>query len=50
MKRSKAKEKLADMIEEAIDARIEEIMEYAEKHRLSYSFDLKIWKWGEKPE
>ena len=50
MRRSKAKDKLADMIEEAIDSRIEELMEYCEKHKLSYSVDVKVWKWGEKPD
>lgn len=47
MRRSKAKDRLADMIEEAIDSRIEELMAYCEKHRLSYEIDVKIWKWGE---
>ena len=50
MRRTKAKDKLADMIEEAIDARIEELMEHCEKHKLSYSVEVKVWKWGEKPE
>lgn len=48
MRRTKAKDKLADMIEEAIDCRIEEIMAYCEKHRLSYDIDIKIYEWGEK--
>lgn len=49
MRRSKAKDRLADMIEEAIDSRIEDLMEYCEKNRLSYSVDIKVWKWGEQP-
>jgi ribosome biogenesis protein Nip4 len=50
MRRTKAKDRLADMIEEALDARVEDLTEYCEKNRLSYEVDIRIWKWGEKPE
>jgi len=36
------------MIEEALEARLEEIVEYAYKHKLSYEVAIKIWKWAEK--
>lgn len=48
-RRSKAKDKLVDLIEEAIDARIEEIVAHCEKRKLSYSVDICVWKWGEQP-
>jgi len=51
MRRSKTKDKLADLIDDAIDERLEEINAYALKHRLSYEVQIRIWKAGEqKPE
>ena len=47
-RRSKAKDRLADMIEDAIDSRIEDLMEYCEKHKLTYTIDINIYKWGER--
>jgi len=46
---TKAKEALAEMIEEAIDCQIEAISEHCEKHRLNYSLEFVIWKTGEEP-
>jgi hypothetical protein len=46
---TKAKERLAEMIEESIDERIEEITEHCGKHHLNYSLEFVIWKTGEDP-
>jgi hypothetical protein len=50
VRRSRAKDKLCEMIEEAIEARLEELLAYCDKHRLTYQLDIKVWTWGETHE